>query len=498
MNPSTLYLAVDLGGGSGRVLAGEFDRGRIHLHELNRFENRALELPSGRHWNITGIYQDILDGLKAAAEKYGDRPASLGIDTWGVDYALLDQNGHVLGIPFQYRDRRTEGMMEKAFDKIPPRELYQSTGIQMMPFNTVFQLLSGLESQPAVLHAAEDLLFTPDLLGFWLTGVKTQERSIVSTSQLYNPLTADWDRMLIERLGFPQRLFKPIRDPATPLGPLRKTLRERTGLHRLQVISVGGHDTASAVAAVPSPHKSPAFLSSGTWSLMGLELPAPVISDRSFRDAFTNETGVGGSTRFLKNICGLWLIQECRRHWREQGQDLSYADMSGLAAGAKAFRSLVDPDAPRFAEAGHMPRKIQTFCRETGQPVPESPGEIIRCIYESLALRYAEVWKNLPHYTESTPDQLHIVGGGCQDKLLNQFTSNAINAPVVAGPVEATGLGNILAQMLADGTINSLAEGRALVAASFPLEEYTPRDTQAWEAMKERFALLRSPPDPSG
>lgn len=494
MTNSTLYLAVDLGGGSGRVLAGEFDGARIHLHEINRFENRAIELPDGRHWNITGIYLDILDGLKAAAEKYGDRPASLGIDTWGVDYVLLDKNGHVLGLPFQYRDRRTEGMMDRAFEKIPPRELYQATGIQMMPFNTVFQLLSGLERQSAVLNAAEDLLFTPDLLGYWLTGVKAQERSIVSTSQLYNPLTADWDRVLIGRLGFPGRLFKPIRDPGTLLGPLRETLRERTGLHRLQVISVGGHDTASAVAAVPSPHKSPAFLSSGTWSLMGLELPAPVISDRSFRDAFTNETGVGGSTRFLKNICGLWLIQECRRHWLEQGLDLSYAEMSGLASAAGAFRSLIDPDAPRFADAGHMPLKIQNFCRETGQPVPESPGEIIRCIYESLALRYAEVWKNLPDYTDHTPEQLHIVGGGCQDKLLNQFTANAINAPVVAGPVEATGLGNILAQMLADGTINSLAEGRALVAASFPLHEYTPRETPAWDAMKERFALLSTHP----
>ncbi len=497
MSEKTIYLAVDLGGGSGRVLAGEFDGQRIHLCELNRFENRPLELPDGRHWNITGIFLDILDGLKAASAKYGHRPTSMGIDTWGVDYVLLDKNGHVLGLPFQYRDRRTEGMMEKAFARVSPKEIYEATGIQLMPFNSIFQLLSELENKSNILNEAEDILFTPDLLGYWLTGNKTQERSIVSTSQLYNPGTEDWDRELIQRLGLPGRLFKTIRNPGTKLGGLRLVLQERTGLKHLQVITVGGHDTASAVAAVPSQQKTPAFLSSGTWSLMGLELPAPIISERSYLDAFSNETGVGGTTRFLKNICGLWIIQECRCHWRDRGKNHSFAGMAGLAAKAEPFRSLIDPDDPRFAEAGRMPDKIGDFCAETGQPIPKSPGEIIRCVYESLALRYAEVWENLPNYIGEKPECLHIVGGGCQDTLLNQFTANALNAPVKAGPVEATGLGNILAQMIADGTIHSLAEGRRIVAASFPVETYFPCDTAAWNAVKKRFAQF-TPPSESG
>jgi sugar (pentulose or hexulose) kinase len=490
MTSDKIYLAVDLGGGSGRVLAGSFDGQRIALTELNRFENTPLELPDGRHWNVTGIFLNILEGLRLAARQYGETIASMGIDTWGVDYGLLDADGHLLGLPFQYRDHRTSGMMEKAFTILPRKELYEATGIQMMFFNTAFQLLSETERGSPVLKSAQDLLFTPDLLGYWLTGKKTQERTIASTSQLYDPRSKNWNYSLIERLGFPPHLFKEITDPGSVLGELRANLQEDTGLTGLKVVTVGGHDTASAVAAVPSTAKTTAYLSSGTWSLMGLELEAPVISDESYRDAFTNETGVGNSIRFLKNICGLWLIQESRRYWLDHGQDYSYGDMAGLAAEAEAFRSLIDPDAPRFADAGHMPEKIQDYCRETGQPVPNTPGEIIRCIYESLALRYAEVWARLPKYTEEAPDCLHVVGGGCQDQLLNQFTANAIGAPVLAGPVEATGLGNILAQMLADGTIDSLAEGRAIVAESFAIKTYEPADTESWNAVKERFAAL--------
>lgn len=490
MKENKVYLAIDLGGGSGRVLAGEYDGHRIELHEMNRFANTPVELPDGRHWNVTGIYLNILEGLRLAARRYGNRPISVGIDTWGVDYGLLDADGHLLGLPFQYRDHRTDGMMQKAFSLVPERELYDDTGIQMMIFNTVFQLLSEIERGSPVLEVARDLLFTPDLLGYWLTGRKTQERSIASTSQLYDPKTKDWNLELIERLGIPRRLFKEIRDPGSVLGDLRPQLKEATGLVDLKVITVGGHDTASAVAAVPSQKKAPAYLSSGTWSLMGLELPGPMITEASFKDAFTNESGVGGTIRFLKNICGLWLIQESRRYWLDGGQDYSYAEMAGLAAGAEPFRSLIDPDAPRFADAGHMPEKIQAYCRETGQPSPETPAEIIRCIYESLALRYAQVWERLPKYTDIAPDCLHVVGGGCQDRLLNQFTANAIGAPVIAGPVEATGLGNILAQMLADGEISSLAEGRAIVAESFAVTTYEPTDIQTWNRVKERFAAL--------
>ena len=490
MKQNKIYLAIDLGGGSGRVLAGKFDGQRIELHELNRFANTPLELPDGRHWNVTGIFLNILEGLRLAAKRYEKSVTSMGIDTWGVDYGLLDAEGHLLGLPFQYRDHRTNGMMEKAFSILPRKELYEATGIQMMFFNTAFQLLSETGQRSPMLHHAQDLLFTPDLLGYWLTGQKTQERSIASTSQLYDPQTKNWNYPLIERLGIPTHLFKEISDSGSLLGKLRSNLQEDTGLTDLSVITVGGHDTASAVAAVPSSENSPAYLSSGTWSLMGVELPAPVISEDSYQDAFTNETGVGNTIRFLKNICGLWLIQESRRYWLDHGQDYSYADMAGLAADAEPFRSLIDPDDPRFADAGHMPERIQAYCRETRQPVPNTPGEVIRCIYESLALRYAEVWTKLPKYTEAAPDCLHVVGGGCQDTLLNQFTANALGARVLAGPVEATGLGNILAQMMADGEISTLAEGRAIVARSFAIKTYEPTDTETWDAVKERFASL--------
>lgn len=490
MRDKKIYLAVDLGGGSGRVLAGSFDGERIELDELNRFANTPLELPDGRHWNVTGIYLNIIEGLQIAGKQFGETITSMGIDTWGVDYGLLDGDGHLLGLPFQYRDHRTDGMMEKAFSIIPRKELYEATGIQMMVFNTAFQLLSETGQRSPVLQHAQDLLFTPDLLGYWLTGRKAQERSIASTSQLYDPQSGNWNYGLIEQLGIPTHLFKEIRDSATVLGELRAQIQETTGLKGLKVITVGGHDTASAVAAVPATAKTPAYLSSGTWSLMGLELPAPVISDESYADAFTNESGVGNTIRFLKNICGLWLIQESRRYWLNHGQDYSYADMAGLAAEAPPFRSLINPDDPRFADAGRMPERIRDYCRETEQAVPETPGEIIRCIYESLALRYAEVWTKLPKYTVEAPDCLHVVGGGCQDELLNQFTANALGAPVHAGPVEATGLGNILAQMMADGEIKSLSEGRAIVARSFAVKTYEPKDTQPWDAVKARFAAL--------
>ncbi|MDQ8194558.1 rhamnulokinase [Coraliomargarita sp. SDUM461004] len=490
MSEKKIYLAVDLGAGSGRVLAGEFDGQRIELHELNRFENKPIELPDGWHWNITDLYQNILDGLKAAAKKYRNRPISVGIDTWGVDYGLLDADGRLIGTPYQYRDNRTDGMMASAFEKVSKKEIYEATGIQFMFFNSIFQLLSEVEKRNPAINIAEDLLFIPDLLGYWLTGQKTQERSIVSTTQLYNPTKKDWDYSLIERLNLPKQLFKKISDASDSLGQLRTSVQDYTGLKKLKVVTVGGHDTASAVAAVPSQAKTPAFLSSGTWSLMGLELAEPIISEQSFADAFTNEIGVNGTVRFLKNICGLWLIQESRRYWLNNGHDYGYAEMAGLAEKVTPFRSLINPDAPCFAEAGRMPEKIQAFCRETKQQVPETPGEVIRCIYESLALRYAEIWSKLSHYAHETPDCLHIVGGGCQDKLLNQFTACAIGATVKAGPVEATGLGNIMAQMLADGTINTLNEGRTIVDQSFPTQIYQPEDSAAWDGAKERFAAL--------
>ncbi|MGB6220261.1 rhamnulokinase [Haloferula sp.] len=494
MNQKRVYLAVDLGAGSGRVLAGEFDGERIELHELNRFENTPLELPSGWHWNITSLYQSILEGLKLAYKKYGDAAVSVGVDTWGVDYALLDKGGAMLGLPFQYRDSRTEGMMDLAYSKVGKEEIYKKTGIQFMFFNSIFQLLSEVESKSGALGEAQDMLFIPDLLTYWLSGEKSQERSFVSTTQLYNPVTKDWDFDLIEQLGIPKHLFGKISDPGTILGTLRKAVCEATGFKDLKVVTVAGHDTASAVAAVPSEAATPAYLSSGTWSLMGLELPEPIISDQSFDDAFTNEIGIGGKVRFLKNICGLWLIQESRRYWQSQGEDYSFAHLAAIGVEAEPFRSFIDPDDERFAQAGKMPEKVCDYCRETGQDVPRNPGEVIRCITEGLAMRYAQVWKKLIKYADSPPEVLHIVGGGCQNELLNQFTANALGVTVKAGPVEATGLGNIIAQMMADGTISTLAEGRAIVAASFPVTEYTPVGDEVWQQASEKFSMITNRP----
>ncbi|MGB0409438.1 MAG: rhamnulokinase [Opitutales bacterium] len=490
MSQKKVYIAVDLGAGSGRVLAGEFDGNRIELHELNRFDNTSLELPSGVHCNIASLYQNILAGLRIAADNYGDSVVSIGIDTWGVDYGLFDKDGRMLGLPYNYRDSRTDGMIDKALEKISREEIYQRTGIDLLFFNTALQLLSEVESESPALGVAEDLLFTPDILGYWLTGHKTQERSIASTSQLYNPNSRDWDYELIEKLGIPRRLFKKISDPGTVLGKLQDKVKQRTGLKDVNVITVGGHDTASAVAAVPSQSPTPAYLSSGTWSLLGMELPEPVIREDSLADGFTNEIGLNNTVRFLKNICGLWLIQQTKDYWQAGGEDVPYSKMASLAAEAAPFRSLINPDDKRFIEGGHMPEKIQAFCKETGQAVPETKGQIIRCIYESLALRYAQVWERLIQYTDHKPKTLHIVGGGCQDKLLNQFAASAMGVTVAACPVEATGLGNIMAQMLADGQIKDLAEGRKIVLKSSLVETFEPEDPTPWEDAKKKFAQI--------
>ena len=491
MSEKKVYLAADLGGGSGRILAGEFDGARIELHEVHRFDNEPINLPDGRFWDITCLYQEIVKGLTKAGEIYGDTIVSLGIDTWGVDYGLLDKEGRLLGLPYQYRDNRTDGMIEAVSKRVPLKALYRATGIQLMPINTVFQLYSELIRGSGALDAAEDLLFTPDLLGYWLTGRKTQERSIASTSQLYNPEVGDWNFDLIEQLGLPRRLFKKISDPGEPLGELRPEVASRVGLRGLRVISVAGHDTASAVAAVPSRCRTPAYLSSGTWSLLGLELDHPVINEQSQQDELTNEIGFDGKVRFLRNICGLWLIQQCRREWKAEGQDVPYGRMAALAAEAEPFRSLIDPDAPSLVGGNSVIETIREDCRQSDQPIPESKGEIIRCIYESLALRYAEVWKKLLAYTETPPETLHVVGGGCQDKMLNQITANAIGTTVTADPVEATGLGNIIVQMLSQGEIHSLGEARGIVRNSVLMETFHPVDHDVWSEQSRRFAAIK-------
>jgi rhamnulokinase len=489
MSAKNIYLAIDLGAGSGRVLAGEWHLGRIDLHEIHRFVHQPITLDGAHHWNADALREDILDGLKLAAEKFGSRIASMGVDTWGVDYGLVDAQGELLCPPYQYRDNRTDGMMERAAELMPKNEIYARTGIQFMFINTLYQLL-GEQAAGTHLDDAADLLFMPDLVSFWLTGQRVQERTIASTSQLYNPTTRNWDAGLIETMGFPSRLFKPLTDPGTILGPVTAEAAEATGLKDVQVVTVGGHDTASAVAAVPATGGIVAYLSSGTWSLMGVELPAPMISLDSFADGFTNEIGVGDTVRFLKNICGLWLIQESRRTWQEQGEEISFAEMSAQAKAAEPFRSLINPDNPVFSKPGDMPARIRAECRASGQPVPETVGQMVRCIYESLALRYRQVWRRLISYLPESPTCIHIVGGGCQDSLLNQMAANAIGVPVKAGPVEATGLGNIMAQLVALGEIPGLARGREVVGASESSQDFLPQDAAAWENAAEKLDRL--------
>ena len=485
-----VYLAIDLGAGSGRVLAGLYDGKKINLEEVNRFENNPVEVANHWHWNINNLYDNILNGLTIAASKYGDSIVSLGIDTWGVDYALLGQDGALLNLPYQYRDVRTDQMMERAFSLVDKRTIYEKTGIQFMFFNTIFQLLSELDDNNLRIKHAENLLFIPDLIGYWLTGIMCQERSIASTSQLYNPTEKKWDYDLIKLLGLPQKLFKELSDSGSTLGKLSRLISGKTGLKNTNVISVAGHDTASAVAAIPSQLPAPAFLSSGTWSLMGIEIDKPIINSDSYNDAFTNESGANGSIRFLKNICGLWLIQECKREWSSKGIEIEYEEMASIASEIQPFRSLINPDNASFTKSGDMVKKIQSYCRETNQKVPESNGEIIRCVYESLALRYSTVWDSLLYYATDTPQTLHVVGGGCQDRLLNQFTADALGVTVIAGPVEATGLGNIIVQMIADSRIDNLLQGRQIVLDSSDVQEYQPSRSQAWPEAKDRFKDL--------
>ncbi|MEM7672336.1 MAG: rhamnulokinase family protein [Verrucomicrobiota bacterium] len=492
MDTKNVYIAVDLGAGSGRVLAGEFDDNRIDLKELHRFENTPLQLATGFHWDFDTLFKNILTGLKTAAKAYGSRVKSIGIDTWGVDYGLLDETGKLVNLPFQYRDARTDDMMKLAFENMPKRDIYEATGIQFMFFNTLYQLLAEVRSEHSKIDSAQNLLFMPDLIGYMLTGKKTQERTIASTSQLYNPRTRSWDASIVKSMGLPSRWFGELSDPGTILGPLTETIAAQTGLKDVVVVSVAGHDTASAVAGVPSQEENPIFLSSGTWSLMGIQLKQPVIEKNTFIDDFTNEVGVDNSVRFLKNICGLWLIQESRRAWLEQGEDIPYHAMSKLASEAQPFRSLINPDDPSFTSSGDMPRRVQEYCWNTRQQIPETKGQTIRCIYESLALRYSSVWNKLLQHSGSETPILHIVGGGSQDALLNQFTANAIGSTVLAGPTEATGLGNIIVQMLAGKQIGSIAEGRQIIASMSDLKSYQPSDTDVWSQARETFNSIQT------
>jgi rhamnulokinase len=487
------FLAVDLGASSGRHLAGSFDGRRLALEEIYRFPNGPV--PAGGHlyWDLLGLWSHVRDGLRAAATRGG--VVSVGVDTWGVDFALLGRGDELLGNPYHYRDARTEGALEKALSIVPREEIFARTGLQFIQFNTLYQLLAMHWSSSPLLEAAERLLMMPDVFHWLLTGEKVNEYTDATTTQFYNPVAGDWAKDLIEKFGLPTTILGPLATPGTTLGLVSQAVASDVGLTGAKVVLPGTHDTASAVAAVPARSKAGAkpdwcYISSGTWSLMGVETPRPVINEKCRELNFTNEGGVGGTTRLLKNIGGLWLVQECRRIWNSSGKSFSWDDLTRLAGEATPLRSVVNPDNSSLWAPAHMPDAIRACCRRTGEPVPETEGQVIRCALESLALKYRQVLGWLEELIEGRIHTIHIVGGGVQNRQLCQMTADACARPVVAGPIEATAIGNVMVQAIAVGEAASIADAREIVLQSFPVDHYEPARTENWDAAFERFKRL--------
>jgi rhamnulokinase len=485
------FAAVDLGAESGRVMLCHFDGSALALEEAHRFPNIPVQVTGTLHWDILRLWSEIKHGLAVCGRQAGGPLTSIGVATWAVDFGLVGRDGALLGNPVHYRDARTQGMIEAACARVPRAEIFAQTGIQFLPINTLYQLLSLAAVGSPALEAAATLLTIPDLLNYWLSGVAVNEFTNATTTQCYNPNTGQWAWDLLNRLGLPRRIFGPIVQPGTNLGPLRPDLAAELDLPAVPIIAPATHDTGSAVAAAPLTDGGSIYLSSGTWSLMGVELPQPVITQRSLAYNFTNEGGVNGTFRLLKNIMGLWLVQECRRTWANQGEDYGYAQLTALAEQAAPLVSLVDVADERFFAPGDMPARIQATCRDSGQLVPESVGEIVRCALESLAFEYRLVAERLDELTGRYLPAIHIIGGGAQNTLLNTFTANATGRRVVAGPVEATALGNVLVQAVAGGHLASIAEGRELVRRSFPLSSFESESSPLWEAAYQRYLSLK-------
>lgn len=478
-------LAFDFGASSGRAIIGTLDNGKITLNEVHRFSNDPVTVNGTFYWDVLRLFHEIKQGLLKAKQAGGFD--SIGIDTWGVDFGLLDKDGVLLENPVHYRDKRNIGMVEKAAKYIGKDEMYKLTGIQFMDFNTAFQLLSIKENRPELLARAQSLLFMPDLFAYFLTENKVSEYSIATTSQLVDINTRDWSKEMLEKLGLPEKIFNRIVPSGSVTGYLSDEICEELGLEKVPVIAVCGHDTQSAVTAVPSEKEDFAFISSGTWSLFGTETKKPIVNDLSYSFNVTNEGGFGYSTAFLKNICGLWLIQESRRQWIRDGKEYSYAELEKAALREKPFARFIDPDAPEFAVPGNLPARITEYCRRTGQSVPENEGQTVRCIYESLALRYRAVLEGIEKCTGKNYDSLNVVGGGTKDTLLCKMTADACNITVYAGPIEATVMGNVAVQLISGGDIADVVEARRIIANSGQLKCYSPENTAAWDEAYEKF-----------
>lgn len=483
------FLAFDLGAESGRAILGILNGSNLALRELHRFPNTPVRLPQGLFWDTFRLFQEIEEGIRIACRE-GSAIDGIGVDTWGVDFGLLGADGTLVENPRCYRDARTNGILEAAFSVMPREVLYGRTGIQFLQFNSLFQLFAMKRQNASALPVAAQLLHIPDLLNYWLTGRAVSERTIASTSQIYNPETHAWDRSLLETFGVSAHILGELVEPGAYLGPLLPEVMETVRCTQsIPVYASAGHDTACAVAAAPAvPGKNWCYISSGTWSLMGAELDAPVMSDRALAHTFTNEVGVAGSIRFLKNIMGLWLLQECRRAWAADGKDYTYDELVIAALSAKPFLAVVDPDA--FLAPGRMPEKIQDFCRRTGQQAPTGPEEITRVIFESLAVCYRKVLLDLEETLGRRMDVIHIVGGGSRNSVLNQFVADATGRTVVAGPAEATAIGNVLVQAMGSGLITSHAHAREVVRNSFEVKHFEPQNSAGWEQAYARFREL--------
>lgn len=480
------FLAFDLGAESGRAVLGRLDGHRISVHEVRRFPNTPLALSGHIHWNVYALFDEIKTAMREGAAAMGARPESVGVDTWGVDFGLLARDGNLLGLPFCYRDHRNIGAMEDYFKLVPRSALYEATGIQFMPFNTLFQIYAMVRERSPLLDAAAHLLFMPDLFNYMLTGQKTAEFTVATTSQIMDPRTKAWIPGLFQAMGLSKKILQNIIEPGTVLGPLTEEVARETGFFGVPVVATAGHDTAAAVAAVPAEGRNWAYISSGTWSLVGVEENAPVISAKSLKSNFTNEGGVGGTIRFLKNVAGLWLVQGCRKAWAKDGL-LSYEELVRAAANAPGFAAFIDPDSPDFLNPPDMPKALTDYCLRTGQKAPESRATMVRSLFESLALKYRTVIDQLRLVLGHPIEKIHVIGGGSRNEILCQFTADATGLPVVAGPAEATAVGNILVQAMAMGRVSSPAEMRAIIRESFELRTYEPEDTAAWDAAYVRF-----------
>ncbi len=464
-------LAIDLGAESGRVMAVKFDGRTLALEELHRFPNIPITVHGTLHWDFLRLWSDIQAGIEKGRALH---PASLGVDTWGVDFGLLDGHGKLIGNPVHYRDRRTEGMMEKVFARVPRADVFAQTGIQFMPINTLYQLMSLVESPQ--LSIAQTFLTAPDLLNYWLTGAKVCEFSNTTTTQMFNPVTGTWATPMLEQLDIPTHIFPEIVQPGTRLGTF----------DGIPVIAPACHDTGSAVAAMPAQTPHAGYISSGTWSLAGLEIPHPILTPAALAANVTNEGGVNGTFRLLKNVMGLWIVQQCRATWQAEEHAYSYAEFVQLAEAAPPFKAVLNVNDPVFLSPGNHPARIRDFCARTGQPIPETPGEIVRTVLEGLALAYRDVFEKLTALANRPLDVIHVLGGGSQNALLNQMTADATGKPVLAGPVEATVLGNALVQLLALGEIGSLSEARHLVAQMDGMRYFTPNASPAWDEAFEK------------